>query len=302
MKKIFITGLCCLSFCFSFSQQDPMYSQYLYNMLAVNPAYAGSREAVSSTFFYRNQWTGFEGAPVTANLSAHAPFAGTKGAWGVNLMNDRIGVQSQTMLNLSYAYRIFLPSGNLSFGMSGGFYNFSYNWNELNLQDMGDAAFAGRDNVMLLNMGAGIYYQTGRMALSFSSPHLINQRMIQSRGYNVTRPFNHYFAAASYLLPVNDLIALKPSVMVKMVKNAPVQGDINMTLIYKKSLYLGASYRTMNELNLMAQYQLNKNWWFGYAYDIPFSKVGYVSRGSHEVFIGYEFTLQKNKLLSPRYF
>lgn len=284
------------------AQQDPMFSQYLYNMLTLNPAYAGSRDQLSATLFYRNQWTGFEGAPVTANMSVHSPLRGTNGAWGINVFNDRIGVQKQNFLNFNYAYRVMLQKGSLSMGLSGGFYQFSYDWNSLKLENSGDVAFRGNESKTVFNAGAGIYYQSSRFALGLGVPHIFNKEVLESAGYTVVNPVNHYFLTGSYLLPINEDYKFKPSAMLKLVKNAPAQFDLNATVIYRDALYLGVSYRSYQEASLMAQYQLNSNWWFGYAYDVPFGVVGNVSKGSHEVMIGFEYSFDKSKVLSPRYF
>jgi len=302
MKKlVFITLLACSTWQVS-AQQDPMFSQYLYNTLAINPAYAGSRGVFSSTLFYRNQWTGFEGAPVTANASAHAPLNGTSGSLGLNIYNDRIGVQSQSFINASYAYRMLTRKGNLSFGLSAGMYHFNYNWAALNLENSNDPVFDRNESLNQFNMGAGIYYQTSRLAIGLSAPHLLNHKLLETEGYEVTRPHNHFFLMGSYLIRLSDDYILKPSTMFKYVANAPIQADFNMTVIYKNRLYLGASYRTTNEFNVMAQFQISDRWWVGYAYDLAVGDLSYISNGSHELFVGFEFSLDKSKILSPRYF
>lgn len=302
MKKYLFICLSLLALTPTYAQQDPMFSQYLYNMLALNPAYAGSRDMLSSTLFYRNQWTGFEGAPVTVNASVHAPFKNTNGAWGVNVFNDRIGIQNQNLINFNYAYRITGSKGNLSLGLSGGMYQFSYDYSTMQLDQQNDPLFQGNETYRLFNAGFGAYYQTSKMALGFSVPHIFNREIISQSSFKAVNPNSHVFMTGSYLIPLSNDYRFKPSVMVKYVKNAPVQADFNATVIYKNTLYLGVSYRTFQELSVMAQYQLNKNWWFGYAYDVPFGVVGDVSRGSHELFLGFEISFDKSKMLSPRYF
>ncbi|MBI1223428.1 MAG: type IX secretion system membrane protein PorP/SprF [Bacteroidetes bacterium] len=301
MKKLLwiIAGLFAASP--SFAQQDPMYSQYLYNMLTVNPAYAGSHEQLSTVLFYRNQWTGFKGAPVTTNISVHSPFKNTNGAWGINAFNDRIGVQKQDYLNLNYAYRIISSKGTLSLGMSAGVYQFSNNYNELQM-GQGDPLFSGNETYKLFNFGFGAYYKTSKMALGISVPHFLNRAMVNRMAYKAVNPADHLYLTGSYLIFLSDDYVFKPSAMIRYVNNAPMQMDLNATIIYKNSLYMGISYRTINEASLMVQYQLNKNWWFGYAYDVPFGVVKSISRGSHEIFLGFDISFDKTKMLSPRYF
>ncbi|MHB1278348.1 MAG: PorP/SprF family type IX secretion system membrane protein [Bacteroidia bacterium] len=302
MKKLLIFSIAIACLTPAKAQQDPMFSQYLYNMLAINPAYAGSRDLLSSTLFYRNQWTGFEGAPVTLNASVHSPFRSTKGSWGINLLNDRIGIQSQNMINFNYAYRITGSKGNLSLGLSGGMYQFSYNYNNLQLDQQNDPLFQGSETHRLFNVGFGAYYQSSKMALGFSVPHLLTRQLFDQTAFRAVNPNNHIFITGSYIIPLSNDYRFKPSVMLKYVAHAPLQADLNATLIYKNTLYLGISYRTYQEFSIMAQYQLNKNWWFGYAYDIPFGAVAHVSGGSHELFLGFDISFDKSKMLSPRYF
>ncbi|HCS20951.1 MAG TPA: hypothetical protein DIW47_10405 [Bacteroidetes bacterium] len=302
MKKLFILFFSILYLMPAKAQQDPMFSQYLYNMLAFNPAYAGSRDLLSSTLFYRNQWAGFEGAPVTVNGSVHSPFRNSRGSWGINLMNDRIGIQSQNMINFNYAYRIPGSRGNYSLGLSGGMYQFSYNYNDLQNGQQNDPLFQGNETHRLFNAGFGAYYQSSKMALGFSVPHLFTSNVFDQTVYRAVDPKNHMFFTGSYIIPLSNDYRFKPSAMLKYILHAPLQADLNATIIYKNTLYLGISYRTYQELSIMAQYQLNKNWWFGYAYDIPFGAVADVSRGSHELFLGFDISFDKSKMLSPRYF
>ncbi|MDX5321882.1 MAG: type IX secretion system membrane protein PorP/SprF [Bacteroidota bacterium] len=302
MKKLIVFSIGLLSLLPLKAQQDPMFSQYLYNMLALNPAYAGSRDQVSSVLFYRNQWTGFEGAPVTYNASVHSPFRRSNGAWGINASSDKIGIQKENFINLNYAYRIIGPKGRLALGLSGGMYQYGYDYNELQLKGQGDPLFQGSESYQLYNFGFGAYYQTGKLALGLSVPHLVTSKVSDKEAFKAVNPVNHVFVTGSYLFFINDDYVFKPSMMLRYVNNAPVHADLNATLIYKQSFYFGLSYRTMNELSVMAQYQLNKHWWFGYAYDVPTGIVKNVSRGSHELFVGFEISLDKTKLLSPRYF
>lgn len=301
MKKLLFLSIATLALIPAKAQQDPMFSQYLYNMLVINPAYAGSRDLLSSTLFYRNQWTGFEGAPVTLNASVHAPFR-NNGAWGISVFNDRIGIQSQNMINFNYAYRVSGSKGNLSLGLSGGVYQFSYNYNDLKLDQQNDPLFQGNETHRLFNAGFGAYYQSSKMALGFSVPHLFNRQLFDQTSFRAVNPNNHMFVTGSYILPISNDYRFKPSAMLKYVRNAPLQADLNATIIYKNTLYMGVSYRTYREVSIMVQYQLNKSWWFGYAYDIPFGAVADVSRGSHELFLGFDISFDKSKMLSPRYF
>lgn len=303
MKKIILAILGFFFFHIVEAQQDPMYSQYMFNLYSINPAYAGSRNLISANMFYRTQWTGLSGAPKSSNFSLHSPIAQSNSAVGVNFYNDRLGVHNQTFVNASYSYKIQGKKSFLSLGISGGFYQYLYNWDQLVLDNPVDPVFSGQDRLFLPNLGAGAFYQAEKFAVGLSVPRIFTHQIISSNAYEIARPKNHWFATASYLININENFDFKPAVMARFVQNAPIQTDWNGTFIYKKQWYMGVSYRTLYEFSLMAQYRTNSGLMFGYAYDVALAKVYRLnSRGSHEFFLSYEFSLNKKKLLSPRYF
>lgn len=287
------------------AQQDPMYSLYMFNGMAVNPAYAGSRERTAITAIYRNQWTGLEGAPRTAVISGHAPLSNDKLGIGISLINDRISVFNTTALTGSYAYRLkFKNNGKLSFGINTTLNYFHADWNSLRLSDTNDNVFTGsRVNAFSANFGTGVYYYTEKFYAGASVPHILNMSLTEhftAQGTDmVARQWKHYFFTTGAVFDLGENVKFKPSVMCKYVRNAPFQADLSAAFLLKEAFWFGASYRTGDAVALMTEYIFSKGVRLGYAYDITTSQLNNYSSGTHEIMLGYEF-IKKDAYLSPR--
>lgn len=289
-----------------YAQQDQLYSQYLFNMLTLNPAYAGSKEELSTVLFYRNQWVGVEGAPVTLNASVHMPFKDVNG-FGINLANDRIGVENRTSVNLSYAYKIrFNPSSILAFGLQGNMNFYINDFSRINTNNpVADPAFYQANTIQTTkpNFGAGIYFRNTKVALGVSVPNLISTKIAE----DPSRPSaamlkQHVLVTAAYHIKFSKDFALKPGFFGRYVDNAPPQVDLNLTAIFGDRLWVGGSWRSNSAIALMAQFALTPHLWMGYGYDYSTNALRTYQEGSHELFVGYNFNLGKTKFLSPRYF
>lgn len=304
-KNIFLAAaLSCIAF-FASAQQDPMYSMYMFNGLAINPAYAGSRERPAVTALYRHQWTGLEGAPKTAILTAHAPLLNNKIALGGSLCSDNISIFNTITLNFDYAYRIhFKKRGKLSIGMNVTLNNYRARWQDLTLSDAVDPAFLSSDNsVTSPNFGAGIYYYTEKFYAGLSVPHFLNMSLSNNFEYEGTdltaRQWKHYFYTMGAVFNIGKSVKIKPSLLFKYVKNAPFEADINVGFLFKEALWLGAGYRTGDAVNFITEYMFAKGLRIGYAYDYTLTELNDYSSGSHEIMIGYEF-IKKDTYLTPR--
>ncbi len=299
-----IALLISLAGCFTASaQQDPRYTGYLTNMLPINPAYAGSINGISSTLMYRNQWTRLEGAPVNLTASIHSPIENTKGAVGLLFVNDQQGLQSTNTISGVYSYKISLPSGSLSLGLQGSIINYNLGLNRLYVKDPNDPAFTANESLWLPNVGAGIYYQNDKLALGISSPRLISSNLIEDYQYVIGEPKSHYFLTAAYLFDLNADWKLKASTLGKYVPNAPFNADLNATFIFQDRIWIGAGFRTFSEWSILTQYQVNRNLWIGYAFDVAIQTYNRGLYGpSHEIALGYNFSLNKSRIISPRYF
>lgn len=290
-----------------FAQTEPMYSQYMYNMLGVNPAYAGNREATSFNFFQRRQWVGLAGAPQTTSVSIDGAFNDNKLGWGVQTYDDKLGVERADGVNMMMATHIQVSDkGTLSGGLSVGLMN--YRIDLLNVQGRytpSDPAFYSNFNKWLPAVGLGIYYNTDKFYAGFSIPNVLKSRLtafdVMNSGIQKVNS-THIFFTSGYVFDVNEDVKIKPSTMIKAVGGAPIEADFNTNVWLKNVIGLGFSYRTGDAMVAMAEAQINNNLRVGYAYDITISPLKYYNNGSHELMFRYEFGNNNTKIKSTRYF
>lgn len=291
-----------------FAQQNALFSQYMFNTLAFNPAYAGSRNVAAATALYRNQWVGIEGAPQTGTFTMDAPFANERLGLGIQLMSDKIGITKTTGIVLSGAYRIPINEGSLSFGLQGSMNNYHAGFSSVNLDPSGpvpDMAFATDINKSLYNFGAGTYYRNSRFYAGLSIQDFVRNRLNFNdinAGDITARQSAHAYLATGYVFPLGYDFNLKTSVLVKGVKGAPVQGDLNATLWIKEVLAIGAEYRTSADISAMMEIRVSPRVSLGYAYDKSITSLRTYNSGSHEFMLRYEFSFDRDRVLSPRYF
>lgn len=307
--RFFLIGIIAVLSLTGFAQQDPIFSQYMFNPFVVNPAYAGSRDAVSTVLLYRTQWVGMNGAPTTGSLSMHAPVKATKMAWGVNVMSDEIGPTTTTFVQGTYAYRMRLLGGKLSIALRGGYFSSVYDKSTLDFDDdtdnknEGDVIRAG-----VPNFDFGLYYHTPVFFLGFASSHL-NQPTFKFSGQSSfnggTSNFQinmqpHIILSSGFVFNLSEGIKLKPSVYAKYMQNAPLNVDLNLSVLIKKKVWIGASYSSDGSLAGMLELNATDFLRIGYAYDIWLSPE--INRmATHEVFIGYDFRFSKKTTESPKY-
>jgi type IX secretion system PorP/SprF family membrane protein len=292
----------------AWAQQDAMYSQYMFNTLAINPAYAGSRNVLSATALFRSQWSGIKGAPKTGTFTIDAALREKKIGLGLQLFNDKLGITQTTGAVVSYAYRLRMENGTLAFGLqaSGSQYRADFASAVLSPDGGIDPSFANNVNKFLLNFGTGIYYNSDRFYIGLSAPQLLanklnNNTTALENAPSATRQL-HLFLAAGYVFPLSEEFKLKPSVLFKGVKGAPLEGDFNATLWIKDVIGLGAQYRTNADISGMFELQVSPQIRVGYAYDHSITPLRNYNSGGHEIMLRYEFGFEPNKVLSPRYF
>ncbi|MEJ7694462.1 type IX secretion system membrane protein PorP/SprF [Daejeonella sp.] len=302
IKQIFVLGLSILTSGVVNAQQNALFSQYVFNTLAYNPAYAGSRNVVSATALYRNQWSGIKGAPTTATLTADAPFKGERIGLGIQLINDELGITKTTGAALSGAYRITLANdAKLSFGLQGSINKFTANFTSLDLGSGGNDPIYQQDvNKVLYNFGSGIYYSTERMYIGLSVLDMLNNRLGQDA--SLARQSGHAYLATGYVFPLSEDFNLKTGVLFKGVRGAPVQADLNLTLWIKDVLAIGGEYRTSADISGSMEIRVTPQVRLGYAYDRSTTSLKSFNTGSHEFMIRYVFSFEQNNSLSPRYF
>lgn len=310
MKKFYIILLvACFTNTRAFSQTEPMYSQYMYNMLGVNPAYAGNRETTSFNFFQRNQWIGLKGAPKTTSISIDKAAKEGKVGLGFQAYDDRLGVESATGFNAILSSRVKVSEkGILSGGISFGLMNYRINLNDvMNRYTPTDPSFISSAKPSQWNpsVGMGVYYNTDKFYLGLSTPSILRSRLAKYENFvsGVQKMDDfHLFATAGYVYEINEEVKLKPSTMIKMVSGAPIEADLNLNVWLKDMLGIGGSYRTGDAFVGMVEIQATENLRFGYAYDMPFSPLKYFAKGSHELMIRYEIGNFKTRIKSTRYF
>ena len=290
----------------AFAQQKPMYSQYMFNMLNINPAYAGSRGAMSAVALYRNQWVGFPGAPRTTTFSFDMPIQNRKVGLGMQLYDDRVGIERTTGFNAIYAFRFqFSGSGTRSLGLQAGLLNYQANYTEVNTYLPNDPAFSSNVRGILPAFAAGVYYNSDKFYIGFSTPALLRTKIKYNNAAEIASVSSrdlHLYLASGTVFDLNPDLALKPSILVKAVSGAPVEVDINCNLWLQNKISLGASYRTGDAIVGMVEYQVNQQLRFGYAYDKTFSNLGTLVNGTHEIMLRLEFGSPSVRVSSPRYF
>jgi type IX secretion system PorP/SprF family membrane protein len=308
MKKVIIIIVAGLLGLNSWSQQDPMLSQYMFNGLYLNPAYAGSQNYWTSTLSNRYQWVGFEGAPRTFIAAVDGPIAAKNMGLGMIFFNDQIGVTNQNSFLANYSYKLKInETDKLSFGVSAGASQYSARLTDLTIWDENDPVFQN-DLVsrIIPRFGFGMYYTSkDKWYAGFSIPTLLAYQ----KGKDFTMDLNqatflnrHYLLTGGYIFPINDNLKFKPSVLFKYLPNAPMQMDLNAGLLLKDMFWIGGSYRTGDAAVFMIEYQTNAFFRIGYSYDMTFSELRKYSTGSHELMIGIDFGKDLVKTKTPRYF
>lgn len=284
------------------AQQEIMYTQYMFNGLAINPAYAGSQGAVTTTFLAREQWVGLDGAPASQTFSIHSPINNSESAnVGALLTHDKIGVTEASTAFGVYAYRIQLDGdAQLSFGLQAGIATYK---TELTLISSTDPSYAQDTNETRFNFGAGIYYNTDRFYAGLSVPHMIRSTLYQNQGDPEAGLKRHLFASVGYLFDLSPNLKFKPNLLLKYVDNAPLSIDINTNFLLKDIIWLGLSYRSFDSMDFIGSVQITDQFQFGYSYDFATSsQVSRLNSGSHEIMLQYRFVFSKKKVISPRYF
>ncbi|TDQ12015.1 PorP/SprF family type IX secretion system membrane protein [Pedobacter metabolipauper] len=307
-KKFILTFSMACMMLVANAQQDAMYTQYMFNTLAINPAYAGSRNVTSATALFRNQWTGIDGAPKTGTITLDAPVFDKRIGLGVQFISDKLGITQTNTGVISAAYRIRMDEGTLAFGIQGSVSQFRADYTSVLLNSPGsgyDPAFADNVSKTLFNFGTGVYYNSDKFYIGLSAQDLISNKLTPYESPNTdlrNTQSMHLFLASGYVFSLSEDFKFKPSFLIKGVKGAPIEGDINATLWIKDVIGLGAQYRTSADVAGLIEIQATPQIRIGYSYDYSTTALKAFNSGSHEIMLRYEFGFGKGKILSPRYF
>jgi type IX secretion system PorP/SprF family membrane protein len=289
------------------AQQKPMFSQYMFNMLNINPAYAGNRNVLSVAALYRNQWVGIEGAPKTGSLSIDNRRENSNVGIGMQFYDDQIGIERTSGINGFYAYHIPSDNATLSLGINGGILNYTANFTRVSTIQPGDPSFAKNINGWLPTFGAGLLYSREKWYVGLSVPDMLKTKINEAGQADVssTAPFLHFFATGGVIIKASEQVSFKPSFLVKAVGGAPVQLDANANVWFSNIFSLGVSYRTGDAIVGMAELQASPQIRIGYGYDHTISGLSAYAKGTHELMLRFEFGSSKKggeQALSPRYY
>lgn len=307
MKTIVLIMLGILAGSQAIAQQDPMLSQYMFNGLFLNPAYAGSHKYWSSTLTYRKQWVGMSGSPETAILAVDGPIAAKNMGLGISFMYDRIGVSTHNKITANYAYQIRTSAkSKLAMGVNVSLSQFNGRLEELVIWDQEDQVFSENINGKYVpSFGVGAYYFGERHYVGISIPTLFAYQNEYNFNFDLSKASflrRHYLLTGGYVFIASPRVKIKPSVLLKYVANAPLEGDINLAVYYKDMISAGVSYRTNDAIVFLVEYQANNFFRIGYAYDITTTDIRNYSNGSHEIMLGFDFGKDLIKVKTPRYF
>ncbi len=288
------------------SQQDPHYTQYMYNMQVMNPAYAGSREGLSGGILYRKQWVDIEDSPSTGTFFLSSPVGKNVGL-GLSVVNDRIGPVEETNAYADFSYTLQLGGDHrLAFGVKGGatFHRIDFETIYPTLPDVGDGVFAtANPSETLLNVGAGVFYYTEKYYVAFSMPNMVKGKYLSFDGTSYGSEAMHYFLTGGYVFQLGADFKLKPSAMVKSSFDAPTSFDVSLNGLYLERFELGATYRREDSWGVMANIGIVPNVLrIGYAYDRIISDLNTSTPASHEFILLFDIPYAKKVSRSPRYF
>ncbi len=296
-------GLLLLNTAFSLAQQDPQFTQYMYNTLSVNPAYAGSRGHLTALAMHRSQWVGINGAPTTQVLAVDGPMGNNVGL-GLVISNDALGPSSEFFVDGNFSYTLKLDEDNrrLSFGLKGGGRLFNVDFNRGTVQNP-DVAFQNNiQNRFFPTVGAGVYYHTKSSYLGLAVPNFFSEEHYDGQEQEIATERLHYFLIGGKIIDLTPDIKFKPAFFVKWVPGAPVIADISANAMLRETFTFGVAYRWDDSFSGLLGVQISPDLSLGYAYDLTTSDLTDFTTGTHEVFLRYEFKTVEKRLKSPRFY
>jgi len=288
------------------AQQDPMFTQYMNNILSINPAYASVGSTIELNLLSRNQWVGIEGAPVTQSLSGMMPLNNLHTGVGLSFITDKIGPVRQTGAYVDYSFKVRMDYRTyLSFGLKAGVNYYNTDYSILEVNDQGDPLLA--DDVtrkILPNFGIGVFFYNERLFAGISVPKLM-ENQIHETGYSsqlASKEEMHFFAIGGYVFDINRDVKFKPYTMVKCVPNSPISVDLSAHLLFYERLWVGANWRIGDAVGAMAQMFVTKQLKVGYAYDVTATDLNSFNKGTHEILLNFVVNTGRRRYMSPRYF
>lgn len=304
LKTIVLGGVGLFCMTQTYAQQDPQYTQYMYNHSNINPAYAGSREGLNIFGLYRTQWVGLEGAPKTATVSVNTPLGDSGLGLGVSFVNDHLGVMDDNTLSIDLSYAIDLNyEYKLAFGLKGSGSLLDVNYSKLNIYNPTDpVAEDDVKNEFTPNIGAGLFLYSDKAYLGLSAPHLLTRSRYDDNNVKTLREKMHLYLTGGYVFDLNPNLKFKPAAMVKMVQGSPLQIDVSTNFMFVDKFTVGAAYRWDASVSGLVGFQVSENIFVGYSYDAETSKLARYNSGSHEIFIRFTLFNGFKRVTAPRFF
>ncbi len=286
------------------AQQDPQYTQYMYNTINVNPAYAGSRGVMSIFGMYRTQWVGMDGAPKTANISVHTPLGESRLGLGVSFTNDRIGAMEENNISADLSYTIDLNrTYKLSFGVKATANLLDVDYSKLNIYDPNDVMFNENiSNQFSPNIGAGLYLHSDKTYVGLSVPNFLETDRYDDNDITTMKQKMNFYLIGGHVFDLSPSLKLKPAFLMKAIQGAPLQVDVSANFMIQERFVVGAAYRWDAAFSGLVGFQVTDGLFVGYAYDAETSKLSHYNSGSHEIFLRFELFNRFNRITTPRFF
>jgi len=306
MKKIKILSALLALVSFSVhAQQDPQYTHYMYNTTNINPAYAGSRGALSIFGLHRTQWAGLDGAPTTNAFSVNTPIGDSKVGLGVSFINDALGVMDENTISVDFSYTLDLNSrgSKLSFGLKGSANLLNVTYSDLLLYNPTDSQFQNDISGQFTpNIGAGVYWHNEKNYVGFSVPNFLETTRYNDNIQSTMTQRMSYYLMGGHVFELNPMLKFKPAVLLKATDGAPLQADVTANFLISNKFTLGAAYRWDAAVSGLVGYQINDGLFIGYSYDGETTKLANYNNGSHEIFLRFELFNKYRRVNSPRFF
>lgn len=286
----------------SYAQQDAQFTQYMYNTININPAYAGSRGAMSLFLMHRTQWVGLDGAPETNTASLNTPINNSNIGVGLSVVNDKIGPTTENAISADVSYTVQASEDyKLSFGIKGTANFFSLDRNKLLPENQNDPSLVGF-NKFTPNIGAGVYLHSDKTYVGLSVPNLIQTNRYNDNDVALFKEKINFYLIAGRVFDFSESVKFKPALLTKVVSGAPLQVDVSGNFMFFDKLVLGVAYRWDAAISAMAGFQVTDGLYIGYGYDHETTNLKNYNSGSHEIFLRYELFSNYNKIISPRFF
>jgi type IX secretion system PorP/SprF family membrane protein len=304
IKNIGIGLLILSGFQQTYAQQDPQYTQYMYNTSMINPAYTGSRGVLSVFGLYRTQWVGLDGAPKTANISVSSPIGESGLGIGASFTNDRIGAMDENTFSVDLSYAIDLNHEyKLAFGLKGTANLLNVDYTKLQIYNGTDPTVQNNiDNKFTPNIGAGLYLYSEKSYLGFSVPNFLTTDRYNDNEITTMRQKMHYYLMGGYVFEFNPSLKFKPAFLAKAIEGAPLQVDLTANFLIIDKFTVGAAYRWDASISGLVGFQINEGLFIGYTYDAETSKLARYNSGSHEIFLRFDLFNRYTRINTPRFF